>query len=41
MHGRPWLTYGIIGINVIVFIWQVITTGMFSNEEAVTEMFLT
>ncbi len=41
MHGRPWLTYGMIGINVIVFIWQVITTGLFSNEEAVVEMFLT
>ncbi len=41
MHGRPWLTYGMIGINAIVFIWQVITTGLFSNEEAVVEMFLT
>jgi len=41
MHGRPWLTYGMIGINVIVFIWQVITTGLFSNEQAVNQMFFT
>jgi membrane associated rhomboid family serine protease len=41
MHGRPWLNYGMIGINVIVFIWQVVTTGLFSNEPAVIEMFET
>jgi membrane associated rhomboid family serine protease len=23
MHGRPWLNYGMIGINVAVFMWQI------------------
>lgn len=41
MHGRPWLTYSMIGVNAIVFVWQVITTGFFSDEQAVAEMFLT
>ncbi|MGI0035315.1 MAG: rhomboid family intramembrane serine protease [Nitrososphaera sp.] len=41
MHGRPWLTYGMIGVNVSVFIWQVVTTGLFSDQKAVEEMFLT
>lgn len=40
MHGKPWLNYGIIGINVIVFVWEVITTGFFSDQQAVQEMFL-
>jgi membrane associated rhomboid family serine protease len=41
MHGRPWLNYGMIGINVIVFIWEAITTGFFSDPRAVEEMFMT
>jgi membrane associated rhomboid family serine protease len=41
MHGRPYLNYGMIAINVIVFIWQAVTTGLFSNEQATVEMFLT
>ncbi len=41
MHGRPWLTYGMIGLNVIVFIWQATTTGLFSNQGATIEMFMT
>src|ERR671924_87700 len=39
MHGKPWLNYGLIGINVIVFVWEVITTGFFSDQQAVQEMF--
>lgn len=23
MHGRPWLNYGLIGVNVAVFFWQI------------------
>jgi membrane associated rhomboid family serine protease/HSP20 family molecular chaperone IbpA len=23
MHGRPWLNYGMIGINIAVFVWQI------------------
>ncbi|HEY7506078.1 MAG TPA: rhomboid family intramembrane serine protease [Nitrososphaera sp.] len=41
MHGRPWLTYGMIGVNAIVFVWQAVTTGLFSNEQATIEMFRT
>lgn len=41
MHGRPWLNYGMIGINVIVFIWEAVTTGFFSDPRATEEMFLT
>jgi membrane associated rhomboid family serine protease len=41
MHGRPYLNYGMIAINVIVFIWQASSTGFFSNEGAVEDMFLT
>ena len=31
MHGRPYLNYGMIAINVIVFIWQASATSFFSN----------
>jgi membrane associated rhomboid family serine protease len=41
VHGRPYLNYGMIAINVIVFIWEASATGFFSNEQAVREMFLT
>ena len=41
VHGRPYLNYGMIAINVIVFIWQASATGFFSNESAVNDMFLT
>jgi len=40
MHGRPYLNYGMIAINVIVFIWQASSTDFFSNEGAVEDMFL-
>ena len=23
MHGRPWLNYGMIGVNIAVFVWQI------------------
>lgn len=41
MHGRPYLNYGMIAINVIVFIWQASSTDFFSNKGAVEDMFLT
>lgn len=31
IHGRPYLNYGLIGINVIIFIFEVAITGNFSN----------
>jgi len=41
VHGRPYLNYGMIAANVIVFIWQASATGFFSNERALEDMFLT
>jgi membrane associated rhomboid family serine protease len=41
VHGRPYLNYGMIAINVIVFVWEASTTGFFSDQRAVEEMFLT
>jgi membrane associated rhomboid family serine protease len=34
IHGRPYLNYGLIAVNIIVFIYEVITTGNFSDESA-------
>ena len=34
IHGRPYLNYGLIAVNVIVFIYEVAVTGYFSNEVA-------
>lgn len=33
-HGRPYLNYGLIAINIVVFIYEVIATGNFSDEIA-------
>jgi len=41
MHGRPWLTYGMIGVNAIVFIWEVMNAGLFLDGDAAEEMFFT
>lgn len=41
IHGRPWLNYTLIAINVAVFIWEAMVTSFFTDERAVTEMFLT
>jgi membrane associated rhomboid family serine protease len=41
MHGRPYLNYSMIAINVIVFIWQASATGFFSNERAMQDIFMT
>jgi membrane associated rhomboid family serine protease len=41
IHGRPYLNYTLIAINVAVFIWQAITTSFFTDQEATVEMFLT
>jgi membrane associated rhomboid family serine protease len=41
VHGRPYLNYGMIAINVIVFIWEATTTSFFTDQRAVENMFLT
>ncbi|AIC17198.1 rhomboid family intramembrane serine protease [Nitrososphaera viennensis] len=40
IHGRPWLNYTLMGINIAVFIWQASVTSFFTDERALTEMFL-
>ena len=35
LHGRPYVNYGLIGINVVIFIYEVIVTNNFSNRSAV------
>jgi membrane associated rhomboid family serine protease/HSP20 family molecular chaperone IbpA len=39
IHGRPYVNYSLIAINVIVFVWEVILTGYFSDQQAVAEIF--
>ncbi|MBD0359655.1 MAG: rhomboid family intramembrane serine protease [Nitrososphaeraceae archaeon] len=39
IHGRPYVNYSLIAINVIVFVWEVIVSGYFSDEQAVAEIF--
>jgi membrane associated rhomboid family serine protease len=39
LHGRPYINYSLIAINIIIFIWEVITTNFFSNPLKVNEIF--
>lgn len=41
LHGRPYVNYFLISINIIIFLWEVITTNFFSNPNKVAEIFLT
>ncbi|MGD1835444.1 MAG: rhomboid family intramembrane serine protease [Nitrososphaeraceae archaeon] len=41
LHGRPYVNYILISINVIVFLWEAITTNFFTNHRAVAEIFIT
>jgi membrane associated rhomboid family serine protease len=41
MHGRPYLNYGMIAINVIVFIWEASATSFFSDPLATEDIFMT
>jgi len=41
VHGRPYLNYGMIAINVIVFIWEASATNFFTDEHAVQDLFIT
>ena len=41
LHGRPYVNYSLIALNVIIFLWEVITTNFFSNELKVNEIFFT
>jgi membrane associated rhomboid family serine protease len=41
LHGRPYVNYSLIALNVIIFIWEIIRTNFFSNEVMVNEIFFT
>ncbi|MDQ3872025.1 MAG: rhomboid family intramembrane serine protease [Thermoproteota archaeon] len=41
VHGRPYLNYCMIAINVIVFIWEASATGFFSDQRATEDLFMT
>jgi membrane associated rhomboid family serine protease len=40
LHGRPYVNYALIFINIIVFIWEIAITDFFTNEVATTLMLL-
>lgn len=39
IHGRPYVNYTLIAINAIIFVWEMIVTGFFTNEHALAEIF--
>jgi membrane associated rhomboid family serine protease len=39
LHGRPYVNYGLIGINIIIFIYEIIITANFSNRGAVITLY--
>jgi membrane associated rhomboid family serine protease len=41
IHGRPYVNYSLIAINIILFIWEIMVSAFFTNEQAVTEIFST
>src|ERR671930_2309338 len=41
VHGRPYLNYCMIAINVIVFIWEASATSFFSDQRAAEDLLMT
>jgi membrane associated rhomboid family serine protease len=41
IHGRPYVNYSLIAINIIIFVWEMMVSAFFTNEQAVTEIFST
>ena len=41
IHGRPYVNYSLIAINIIIFIWEIMVSAFFTNEQVVTEIFST
>ena len=39
IHGRPYLNYTLIAVNVAVFIWEAVVTSFFTDQEAVNKIF--
>jgi membrane associated rhomboid family serine protease len=41
LHGRPYVNYGLIFVNVVVFIWELLYTSNFTDPIATQELFYT
>jgi len=41
LHGRPYVNYSIIALNVTIFIWEIIETNFFANQFKTGQIFLT
>jgi rhomboid family protein len=41
IHGRPYVNYSLIAINIIIFVWEITISAFFTNEQVVTEIFST
>lgn len=41
IHGKPYLNYGLIAINIVVFIWEASYTSFFTDARAMEDMFMT
>src|SRR5687768_2216642 len=39
LHGRPYINYSLIALNLIIFIWEIIETNFFSNALKTNEIF--
>jgi|SRR5215203_2226551 len=39
LHGRPYINYSLIALNLIIFIWEIIETNFFTNELKINEIF--
>ncbi len=40
IHGRPYVNYCLISVNIIIFLWEVIVTDFFSNPDKIAQIFL-
>jgi membrane associated rhomboid family serine protease len=39
LHGRPYINYSLITLNIIIFIWEIIETNFFTNESKINAIF--
>ena len=39
LHGRPYINYSLITLNIIIFIWEIIETNFFTNELKINAIF--
>jgi membrane associated rhomboid family serine protease len=39
LHGRPYINYSLIALNIIIFIWEIIETNFFTSQLKTSEIF--